>query len=643
LRPEKSLLSIFEDCHNHIYANDGFLKDRVFQEFVKLLIAKLYDERKADTERVAFYVTRDEYDEARGRESARLTSRLEALIVAARRDIAAPFGEDVSLRLSDATLAYVVARLQWISLSSSPADAKGEAFQTFVYRHQRGDRGEFFTPQPAVRLAVEIIDPRVGELVMDPACGSAGFLIETLRYIAQTNQQADRGQYVSESLRGLEFNPDIARSAELRLLLEGGSGSEIRQLDTLAASASELPMADVILTNPPFGSKGKVESQTILGKYDLGHKWVPDGPRWRRTASLLQGQTPEVLFVERSIAQLKPGGRMAMVVPDGLLHNSTLAYVRWWIREKCELLGVVSLPSETFVPYGTGIKTSVLFVRRKPTAVAPSVFMTRVNNVGYDVKGKSQAGSEVDEAIAFSRGVILGRTTPFAGGVALKARDVRDRLDVEHYDPSDRQLVAALAAGDARPLSEIAEIVRVRDRFRRNGGAIDYVAISDVDTRLLAIVSKQRLDAHDAPSRATYRLAHGDVITAVSGASTGSPKHAVAIVEAEDAGAICSNGFAVLRSVREVHPYYLAAFMRSAIFQRQVRRLMTGHAIPAISLEDLGRVLVPVPSLADQQPVIEQVSQLLRLRSAAVSLGAGLGSAIMISTPDAARQSSSVA
>ncbi|MDW8322046.1 MAG: restriction endonuclease subunit S, partial [Armatimonadota bacterium] len=150
---------------------------------------------------------------------------------------------------------------------------------------------------------------------------------------------------------------------------------------------------------------------------------------------------------------------------------------------------------------------------------------------------------------------------------------------------------------------------------------IRYIAISDVDARSMQVVSLQVMKAHEAPSRATYRVRAGDIITATSGASTGTPRHATALITKEEDGAICSNGFAVLRNFRGVDPLFLLAYMRTSYFLRQVRRLMTGHAIPAISLDDLAKVLVPVPSMEVQEAIASRMREILRMRREALRGG----------------------
>jgi len=183
LRPSRHLSAVFEDCHNYIYANEGLLKEKIFQEMVKLLLMKLVDEQKTPDQALQFAITAEEYREVLKGSAERFLARMNALFALVKRTYPHLLSEDDKLALRPLTVAYIVSRLQTISLTQTPGDVKGEAFQSFVYRHQRGDRGEFFTPYPIVRLAVKMINPQPHEKVIDPACGSGGFLIETIAYV----------------------------------------------------------------------------------------------------------------------------------------------------------------------------------------------------------------------------------------------------------------------------------------------------------------------------------------------------------------------------------------------------------------------------------------------------------------------------
>ncbi len=241
-----------------------------------------------------------------------------------------------------------------------------------------------------VRLAVEMTDPKPDEILIDPACGSGGFLMQTAAYVHRNNPGIDISAYIRKCIRGIEFNPDVALSAAIRLAFEGGLGSEITCANSLTENTQLNGIFDVVLTNPPFGSRGKIEDQRILPSYELARKWAKiRNDAWRATGEMMYGQSPEVLFIEKSIKLLKPGGRIGIVLPDGLLQNITNGHIRFWIRSQSKILGVVSIPQEAFVPYGTGIKTSILFLQRIPSTSREICFMSCLQKIGYDVKGQT--------------------------------------------------------------------------------------------------------------------------------------------------------------------------------------------------------------------------------------------------------------
>jgi type I restriction enzyme M protein len=640
LCPATNLSAVFDECHNYIYANEGLLKDKIFHEIVKLLIMKLYDEQNNAKRGLQFGITSSEYRNILANRPNDFEPRIRKLFDTVRSKYGSLFSDD-ALKLKPLTLAYIVGRLQYISLAQTPGDVKGEAFQAFIYRHQRGDRGEFFTPHPIVRLAVEMIAPRPNEKIIDPACGSGGFLIQAISYICRNYPDIDKPTYVRERICGIEFNPDVALSAMIRLAFEGGAGTEIICANALVENEQFNNAFDIVLTNPPFGSKGKIEDQRILKSYLLARKWNrTSNDEWEVTRSVLAGQSPEILFIEKCLKLLRPGGRMAIVLPDGLLQNVSNSHVRFWIRSQAKVLGVVSIPQEAFVPYGTGIKTSLLLLQKLP-AIANRVFMAQIQKIGYDVKGqpvykrdesgkfvRTSAGlpvidDDVDEiARAYHR--LQNGNFEFESDTiySVPEKMLNARLDVEHYHPKDRKLLEHLQANGAKPLGEIADILNETDDFRlASNGDIRYIAISDVDARTMQVVSQQIIKPHEAPSRATYRVRQGDIITAISGASTGTPRHATALITEDEDGAICSNGFAVLRNIHGVEPLFLLAYMRTEYYLRQVRRLMTGHAIPAISIDDLAKVLVPVPPVEIQKKIADEIAIILAMRKEALKTG----------------------
>ena len=413
LKPAFNLKVRFDEIHNYLYANEGFLKEKLFGEIIKLIFMKIVDEKSPRRE-VWFWISEREYEELIEKGTSRsFIQRIQRLW-----DETKSFYPEIDgdLLLKPLSMAEIVRRLQEISFMKTRDDVKGTAFQTFIHENMRGDRGEFFTPQPAIELAVGMLNPNYHEPVIDPACGTGRFLIWAMEHVKKKyNLDARRvADYARAHIAGIDINSDLVKVAKMYMVLfEDGwtnifAANSLLPFDELEEIAEEMRVPkpatpepdkfDIVLTNPPFGTKGKVNASKILAQFDLAHKWKYDKKerKWIKTSQLLREQTPEILFIERCWQLLKPYGRMAIVLPDGILTNSTLGYVRQWIMDHARILAVVSLPQETFVPYGAGTKASVLFIQKLAEEELEElnkegypIFMAVAEKIGYDVRGRT--------------------------------------------------------------------------------------------------------------------------------------------------------------------------------------------------------------------------------------------------------------
>lgn len=419
LQPALNLKNVFETCHNYIYANEGLRKEQVFNEVLKLIFLKMMDEQ-SDSPKSEFAITQAEEQQLKKGVPSSFSVRINQLLERAKKRFSDVFSESEKINLKSLTLAFVVRQLQEYSFMKTPTDVKGTAFQTFVYPHARGDRGEFLTPYSVVELCVGMLNPKENEAVIDPACGSGTFLVETMKHVwrAIDANRPDlsvevrkelKMKYSRKCIRGIDFNPDLAKVSKMQMILfnDGHTGIfstnslypfDIIESASKKAGAGELRMEsfDIVLTNPPFGTRGKVTDKRILEQFELGHrwKWNRRARRWHMGEELLEGQIPEVLFIERCLQLLKNRGRMAIVLADGMLTNLSYGYVRQFILNQARLIAVVSLPSETFIPYGTSTKASVLFLQKLSQQVLDTlkdrnypVFIAICEKVGHDRRG----------------------------------------------------------------------------------------------------------------------------------------------------------------------------------------------------------------------------------------------------------------
>ena len=441
-RGEAAMLeTAFRRCHNYIHGNEGMPKDAAFWQFMYLLFAKMHDERVSLRTRrpPEFYTTPREPFSEDGRKAIR--NRIEALFAEVKR--AYPlFREQDELTLSDRALAFIVGELAPYTLTGTDADVKGLAYQELVGANLRGDRGQYFTPPGAVKLMVEILNPQEDDVVLDPACGTGGFLRETLLHLLhkwrsidgtvglpdtreQLIEYQDRlDKYAKDHLFGADFDPFLVRTSIMSVMLYTGREGNVYYMDSLAFPGGHLPgreaatkriplnSVDILMTNPPFGSDIPIEDPTILDQYRNGDGVAYSWSRSRETGipvpseNPVSAMAPEQLFIQRAVQWVRPGGKVGIVLPNGILSNPgpTDEAIRRWILRNCWVLASVELPVEAFTQAGVNILTSLLFLKKKTgdemerEAMAEAmgkslpdypVFMAVAEKVGKDRRGNA--------------------------------------------------------------------------------------------------------------------------------------------------------------------------------------------------------------------------------------------------------------
>ncbi len=640
LEKNDGLLRVFEDVHNHIYANDGLSPEQALDEAIKILFLKIYDEKNKKYE---FKITPDEFDNVtNGKNETVFLNRFKELQQNTFDYFSNLFEKGEKIKLKNSTLGFVVNKLQNIDLLNSSNDVKGLAFQKFIHSSQRVGRGQFFTPEQVVKLCVEILQPQANEIILDPACGSGGFLSSALQYIG-INEPAKVKKFAKDNIYGIEINRTAAKIAKMRMILDGDGFSNIVQHDSLSdwsdidlelnkTSNSKVKtyqgFFDVILTNPPFGTQGKIADKSVLRNFDLGYKWSGDETGYLKTDELLNGQVPEILFIERCLKFLKPGGRMAIVLPNGDFENSSLSYLRNYIKEIADVFAVIKLPQETFIPSGTGVKTSILFLKKKDTdKEIKKVFFSQVTKLGYAgnkngslIYKKDDFGNiiknkngdlQIDEDIssvvsAYLKFRIDGLEPNDENHFIVDNDDLKyARLDFEFYKPSYREIEKKLLKNGAKRLGDLAKIKKTKSsKLKQKDLVVRYVELSDISAQYNEIINFTEELVHELPSRASYELKEGEIITAVAGNSIGTSSHASAYVTKDYEGCICTNGFRVLNVDKKlINPFYLLYYFKSKNFLDQVFRFRTGAAIPSLLDSDLMNILVLLPDMKEQNRI----------------------------------------
>lgn len=439
---DDNLLFVFKTCHNHIYVNDGMQKQPAFFELLKVIFCKIEDERNIPKP-LEFFTTSEERSNPDGQLTVQ--KRISQIFQRVKKRHGKIFDANDEIKLTPRSLAYIVSELQRYSLLSTNIDIKGKAYEEIVGANLRGDRGEFFTPRNVMKMVVEMINPRIDEKVLDSSCGTGGFLVQAMTHvIAQLEAEfsasmgipkkdwdsdtvkvfQDRiSEMASTSFFGFDINPDLVKATKMNMVMNNdGSGNilqtnsllpphewtdefKTRLAEALHIKKSEIrnyegiAFFDVIVTNPPFGSKIPIKDKNILEQFELAHIWENDKKTgtWRMTERLQSSVPPEILFIERCTQLLVPGGRMGIVLPDSILGSPGLGYIREWLIQNHRIIASIDLHVDTFQPRN-GTQTSVLFLQKKTAEQKAreaatgqmadyNIFMAMVERVGHDKRG----------------------------------------------------------------------------------------------------------------------------------------------------------------------------------------------------------------------------------------------------------------
>lgn len=430
-----TLIRVFKRSHDYIYGNEGRKKD-AFWQLLNLIFCKLYDEKrrficaeKGESYRRKFWVGVKEQNTPEGRKA--VADRIKGLFEELKGDeiFSEVFDGNEAIGLTDKGLSFIAGALAKYSLMDATVDVKGMAYETIVSNTLKQEAGQFFTPRNIVRSMVEILNPTENDRVLDIAVGSGGFVVMVLDHVRkqiakdifpdlegpllvdkynsiEVNERVRK--YAESSIFGFDFDPDLKKAARMNMVMAGDGHANIFHVNSLAypmwdhpeeivkineAISNSLKVKkdiefnygsdargkfDMIFTNPPFGAKVKVEKE-IASRYFLSK----------------YSDAPEVLFIETCYNFLKDGGKMAIVLPDGILGNPNTLPVREWILDKFKILASVDLAVEAFLPQ-VGVQASLLFLQKKTELERQlaqdgsedyDVFMAIAEKLGKDRRG----------------------------------------------------------------------------------------------------------------------------------------------------------------------------------------------------------------------------------------------------------------
>ena len=410
LQPTHNLKATFKAVRNHLAANTvGATRDEVLaQQLINLIFCKIYDERFTEPEdEVTFRAGINE-------KPSQVKERIVGLFDSVKRKYKDIIDDGDGITLDSNSISYVVGELQNYCLIEVERDIIADAFEVFIGHALKGGQGQFFTPRNIVRMMVELLDPGDEDLIIDPACGTGGFLVESLRHIwrkldsdgekfhwNKTNLQEEKMNVALNNINGIDKDYFLSKVAKAYMAIIGDGKSGIFCEDSLenpmywnskTKVKINLEKFNVLITNPPFGSKIPVKGEEKLKQYDLAYKWknVNSSKTWEKGQLNDKGTPPQILFIERSLQFLQNKGRMAIVLPDGIYGNESLAHVRNWLLDKARIVAIIDVPLETFLP-NTGTKTSIMVLQKLRKEEIPTdypIFMAVAEYCGHDRRGK---------------------------------------------------------------------------------------------------------------------------------------------------------------------------------------------------------------------------------------------------------------
>lgn len=657
-----NLLFVFRTCHDYIYGNDGLHKDKAFFEFLKIIFCKIEDEKNLPHP-LNFYATSSERQNPDG--LLIVKNRIEKIFSRVKLRHPQIFNDADSLDLTPRSLARLVSELQKYSLLNTNIDIKGKAYEEIVGANLRGDRGEFFTPRNVMKMVVDMIDPQIGEKILDSSCGTGGFPVIAMTHVIGKLEKALVDEFntpradwnanilnqfqnaiadtAKQNFFGFDLNPDLVKAAKMNMVMNNDGSGNIWQANSLLPphewsadfkrglaqafnktpadfrNANSIALFDVIVTNPPFGSKIPIDDKHILRQFDLAHVWTFDAENnlWLMTDDLRASVPPEILFVERCTQLLKPGGRMGIVLPDSILGSPGLGYIRAWLIRNHKILASVDLHADTFQPHN-GTQTSVLFLQKKTPEeilsedrcgiVDYEIFMAQVEKVGHDKRGNVIFKRDDD-----GREILIGKEKIIDDETADVARAYSDWKKKLHFDSPVKWCAVKLSDIQARGLRLEASVfdadaLNARQAVMKNSVPLKELASSYVCGRFKRVWVKKsdmpiyqpsaitelrpKPDGYISKQTATdidaLRVHAGQVLLTCSG-TIGK----VSFVSKTLDGKIFSHDLLRITPQKFFDAGYIYAYLKSSIGQRLLLTNRYGAVIEHIEPEHLADIPVP--------------------------------------------------
>jgi type I restriction enzyme M protein len=531
------------------------------------------------------------------------------------------------LDLDDKTIVFIVKQFQGYSLVDTTgvlegADVKGTVFEHMVGGTFRGELGAYFTPREIVEFMVEMLDPDTDDLVLDPSCGSGGFLIMVIKYIllklkknlpnlTDADIYAQLRHFAGANIFGVDINERMARVSKMNMIMHGDGHSGIFHENGLNIGyTTTIPLhrgeATKILSNPPFAGR---ESDPIhLEKFDVA----------KAESDSIVSVHKSLPFVELIIELLAEGGIAGLVLPSGIFNSQSYHFskLREIIWRKCEVIAIIGLPHWVFFHTGCDVQGALLFLRRTTTPRQDyNVFIDWAENVGYDTVGRKTESNDLPHILG--RFKQNDRTHLFRASVLQNNK----RMDPLYYQRGEHaeRLRKAKESEHAMPFTDlVVPVTEIISHQKDNYSIVKYIEVGDTDRLSGSIISHTEYQVSSLPSRAKYVI-HENNLLIPNHRNSIKAKRSVVLVTGEHDGYICTSRFIVVRP--KIPALYLYYILNLDFIKESLLRLVSGSSSTEIKFEQMKEMYIPIPRGEDFDLFIDNIT---KLRSEVIGLESAL-------------------
>ena len=658
----------FLEINQHLYGKLKYTETDTrarSKEIINLILCKLVDEKNnfLPDSVMTFSIRKNE-------ESHKLLDRLKLFF---KENLKNKYGdiidENENINLNKELVVLIVEKLQNISLLDSSKDVLADAFEIFVSRLLKEAGGQFFTPASVVKFMVNYLDPEIDSKIIDPACGHGGFLLECkdllLSKIKQkfTNQKEiieTKYADIISNLFGIDKDSYLAKICKLYIDIISQGNSNIFCEDSLDPNNYRKQTSDFIknnhfdyvFTNPPFGAKIPIDNKEILEKFDLAHKWDYKDDIWIKQDKLIKKQPPQILFIERCVQLLNSGGKLGIVLPEGLFGNPSNRYIWEYLRKNGKILGIISLDQNAFQPY-TCNKTSILFFQKlKNVPENYQIDFAIVVNVGHNKDGKVQYKLNKNGSVKFdleNQPIInndllnlhmkINESTEFSyleeqDVFKININQIKNNIFIPSYYTGVEKPLKSLGENQGFILLSVADLIERDVIYTKNKeyiprgdeissqvyglGDIPFIRTSEINNWEI------NLNSHKKTSEEIYNqfkekqnLEIGDILLVKDGGPNLIGKTAY-LTELDTKIIIQSHIYQikVLKNNNYIDPYLLIYLLNLDIVQKQIRAITFVQGTISTIGNRIMDVILPIPSdLSKRKEISKHIKEIIDIKT----------------------------